>query len=52
MVGEGKVVPSELTTVKVMVLVVVEGSGKDRYMNGSNVIDIFLQTGQTTLDRY
>ena len=50
--GVGKVVPSELKTVKVIVRIVVEGSGNERYMKGSNVMDIFLQNGQTNVDRY
>ena len=49
--GYGKVVPSVLKTVTVIVRIVVEGSGSDRYMNGSNVTDTFLQTGQTNIDR-
>ena len=50
--GYGFVVPSELRTVTVITRVVVEGRGSDRYMNGSNVTDIFLQMGQINVDRY
>ncbi|KAH7854604.1 hypothetical protein Vadar_015828 [Vaccinium darrowii] len=50
--GNGKAVPSVLKTVSVIVRVVVEGSGNERYMNGSNVTDNFLQNGQTNVDRY
>lgn len=38
-------------TVKVMVRIVVEGKGRDRYIKGSNVIETFLQIGQTSVDR-
>lgn len=50
--GDGPVVPSVLKTVIVIVLIVVEGRGRDRYMNGSNVTDTFLQSGQTNVDLY
>ena len=46
------VLPSVLTTVKVIVRIVVEGRGSDRYMNGSKVVETFLQTGQTNVDLY
>lgn len=48
---EGNVIPSVLMTVKVMVRIVVEGKGRDRYIKGSNVIETFLQIGQTSVDR-
>lgn len=50
--GNGKAVPSVCKTVSVIVRIVVEGSGNERYMNGSNVMDNFLQNGQTNVDRY
>lgn len=50
--GNGKVVPLVLKTVKVIVRIVLESSGKDRYINGSNVTDNFLQTGQNNVDLY
>jgi hypothetical protein len=43
---------SEIKIVMVIVLIVVEGRGKDRYINGSNVTDTFLQMGQTSVDLY
>jgi hypothetical protein len=49
---DGPAVPSELKTVMVIVLIVVEGRGKERYINGSNVTDTFLQMGQTSVDLY
>uniref|UniRef100_A0A0A9GV24 Uncharacterized protein n=1 Tax=Arundo donax TaxID=35708 RepID=A0A0A9GV24_ARUDO len=36
----------------VIVLIVVEGRGKDKYINGSNVTETFLQMGQTNVDLY
>lgn len=50
--GVGNAVPSVLRTVKVIIRIVVEGNGSDRYINGSNVMDTLLQTGQTNFDRY
>lgn len=50
--GVGNVLPSVLKIVTVIVLIVVEGKGSDRYISGSNVTDTFLQTGQTNIDRY
>lgn len=44
--------PSVLTTVNVIVRIIVEGKGSERYINGSNVTDTFLQTGQTNVDLY
>ena len=46
--------PSELKTVTVIVRVVFadEGKGKDKYINGSKVMDTFLQSGQTNVDLY
>jgi hypothetical protein len=46
------VVPSVLKTVMVIVLIVVEGRGKDKYINGSNVTETFLQIGHTSVDLY
>lgn len=50
--GDGPIEPSVLKTVTVIVLIVVEGRGKDKYINGSNVMDTFLQSGQTNVDLY
>lgn len=50
--GDGSVVPSKVKTVTVMVLLVVDWSGKERYMKGSNVTETLLQTGQTKVDLY
>lgn len=50
--GAGIVLPSVLKTVTVIVLIVVEGIGSDRYISGSNVTDTLLQTGQTNIERY
>lgn len=52
--GDNLDIPSPLllTTVKVIVRIVVEGRGNDKYMNGSNVTETFLQTGQTNVDLY
>lgn len=50
--GIGKVDPSVLNTVNVIVRVVVVGKGKDRYKNGSNVTEFFLQRGHIKVDRY
>lgn len=49
---DGNVIPSVLKTVKDMVRIVVEGNGRERYINGSNVTATLLQTGQTNADRY
>lgn len=51
-IGQGRVVPSLLNMVKVIVRIVVEGNGSERYINGSNVTDFFLQMGQTKVERY
>lgn len=48
----GMELPSVFMTVKVIVRIVVEGIGSDRYMKGSKVMDTFLQTGQTSVDLY
>ena len=48
----GKAVPSQVKTVTVIVRVVVDCSGKERYMKGSNVTEILLQSGQTRVDLY
>lgn len=50
--GDGKVLPSVLKMVTVIVRIVVEGNGSDKYIRGSNVTDTFLQTGQTNIERY
>lgn len=50
--ADGNVIPSVLTIVNVIVRNVVEGNGSDRYINGSNVTDTFLQRGQISIDRY
>ena len=47
----GRAVPSVLRTVKVIVRVVVEGNGKGRCIKGSKVIETFLQTGHTNVER-
>lgn len=52
MVYGAGVLPSVLTTVKVIVRIVVEGRGSDKYMNGSKVVETFLQMGQTNVDLY
>jgi hypothetical protein len=49
-IGVGKFIPSVLRTVKVIVRIVVEGNGSDKYINGSNVTDFLLQAGQTSVD--
>lgn len=49
---DGGDVPSVLKTVNVMVRIVVEGNGKERYTNGSNATETLLQIEQTTADRY
>ena len=41
-----------LKTVIVIVLIVAEGRGKDKYINGSNVTETFLHIGQTNVDLY
>lgn len=48
----GNLIPSGLMTVKDIVRFVVEGNDRGRFLNGSNVTDAFLQTGQTSVDRY
>ena len=48
--GDGWEVPSVLMTVTVIVRNVVDGRGSDRYMNGSNVIETFLHSGQINVD--
>lgn len=50
--GDGLAFPSVLTTVKVIARIVVDGRGSDKYMNGSKVVETFLQTGQTSVDLY
>lgn len=44
--------PLVFKTVNVIVLIVVDGRGRDRFMNGSNVTETFLQIGQTNVDLY
>lgn len=48
---DGSVIPSALMTVNVIVRITVEGNGSDRYINGSNVTETFLQRGQISVDR-
>lgn len=50
--GDGREFPSVFKTVKVIVRIVVEGNGSDKYIKGSNVTETFLQTGQTSVDLY
>jgi len=50
-IAEGNVTPSVLMTVTVIVRVVVEGNGRDRYIKGSKVIETLLQKGQINVDR-
>jgi hypothetical protein len=49
---DGSVLLSVPITVTVIVLVFDEDRGKDKYMNKSNLIDTFLQMGQTRVDLY
>src|SRR5689334_15615711 len=46
----GALVASAKTTVTSIVRCVGIGNGRDKYMNGSNVIDTLWQSGQTNLD--
>lgn len=48
----GNALPSHVKTVTVIVRVVVDWSGSERYMKGSNVTDTLLHTGQTKVDLY
>lgn len=48
----GSALPSQVKTVTVIVRVLVDWSGKERYMKGSNVTEILLHTGQTKVDLY
>lgn len=48
----GSELPSQVKTVSVIVRVVVDWRGKERYMKGSNVTDTLLHTGQTRVDLY
>lgn len=50
--GDGRAAPSQANTVTVMVLLVVDWSGSERYIKGSNVTETLLQTGQTKVDLY
>jgi hypothetical protein len=49
-IGDGKFLPSVLKTVKVIVRIVVEGNGSDKYINGSNATNFLLQAGKTSVD--
>lgn len=49
---EGNVIPSHEITIRVILRIVVDGNGKERYINGSNVTDNLLQAGHTNVDRY
>jgi hypothetical protein len=49
-IGDGKFLSSVLKIVKVIVRIVVEGNGSDKYINGSYVTDFLLQAGQTSVD--
>ena len=49
---DDSLIPSVLMTVNIIVRIVVEGNGSDRYINGSNVTETFLQRGQISVDRY
>ena len=49
---EGKAVLSQEKTVTVIARVVLNCSGKDRYMKGSNVTETLLQIGHTNVDLY
>ena len=48
----GSELPSQVKTVTVIVRVVVDWSGKERYIKGSKVTEILLQIGQTRVDLY
>jgi hypothetical protein len=48
----GSLLPSVLKTVTVIVLFAMEGTGKDKYINGSKVTDVLLQVGQVNVDLY
>lgn len=48
----GRVLPSEAKIVTVIDRVIVEWRGKERYMNGSNVTETLLHTGQAKVDLY
>jgi hypothetical protein len=48
----GRTSPEPLKTVTVIERVTVDGRGRDKYMNGSNVTDILLHTGHTNVDLY
>ena len=50
--GIGRLLPLPYNTVTVIDLVAIDGRGNDRYMKGSNVIDILPHTGQTSVDLY
>lgn len=49
---DGSLLPSLLKTVTVIVRVVVDWSGNERYMKGSKVTETLLHTGQTKVDLY
>lgn len=48
----GRALPSPQNTVTFIDRTEDEGSGNDKYMNGSKVTDILLQTGHTNVDLY
>lgn len=52
MQANGVVLPSQEKTVTVIDRVVVDWSGKERYMKGSKVTETLLHTGQTNVDLY
>jgi hypothetical protein len=50
--GIGRASPVPLNTVTVIIRVAVDGNGSDKYINGSKVTEILLQTGHTSVDLY
>ena len=50
--GIGRASPVPLNTVTVIIRVTVDGNGSDKYINGSKVTEILLQTGHTNVDLY
>lgn len=50
--ADGNALPSQVKTVTVIVLVVVDWSGNERYIKGSKVTETLLQMGQTKVDLY
>lgn len=49
---DGKALPSEVKTVIVIFLVLVNWRGRERYMKGSKVTETLSHTGQTKVDLY